>query len=201
MQTVIYVSPAGNDRNPGTADAPFATLQQARQAVRERIASFTPGAEQDIEVHLAAGTHRLTETLVLDQRDSGSDSFKVTWKGAADGKTVISSGHPLAGWQKLEDEPDWLAPAAKGRVWFIDLPAGSSITTLYCQIAAHPLKKFKKNAPLAYDEARHGYVLTDPPSPSATAGHARPRPQFERPMSKKRSQIQPPYGGTPRTLS
>ena len=32
----------------------------------------------------------------------------------------------------------------------------------------------EENAPLAYDEARHGYVLTDPPSPSATAGHARP---------------------------
>ena len=34
----------------------------------------------------------------------------------------------------------------------------------------------EENAPLAYDEARHGYVLTDPPSPSATAGHARPTP-------------------------
>ena len=32
----------------------------------------------------------------------------------------------------------------------------------------------EENAPLSYDEARHGYVLTDPPSPSATAGHARP---------------------------
>jgi hypothetical protein len=131
MSTNIYVSPAGNDQNPGTEDAPFATLSQARQAVRERIAAFTPGKEQDIDIHLAAGTHRLTETLVLDQRDSGSDSFKVTWKGASDGETVISSGHPLTGWQKLEDEPDWLAEEARGRVWFIDLPTSSDVTTLY----------------------------------------------------------------------
>ncbi len=131
MQTSIYVSPDGNDRSPGTAEAPLATLTQARQAMRERIASFTPGTEQDIEIHLAAGTHRLTETLVLDQRDSGSDSFKVTWKGASDGETVISSGHPLTGWQKLEDEPDWLAEEARGRVWFIDLPTSSDVTTLY----------------------------------------------------------------------
>ena len=34
----------------------------------------------------------------------------------------------------------------------------------------------EENAPLAYDEARHGYVLTDPPSLSATAGQARPMP-------------------------
>jgi proteasome accessory factor B len=34
----------------------------------------------------------------------------------------------------------------------------------------------EENAPLAYDEARHGYVLTDPPSLSATAGQARPIP-------------------------
>ncbi len=31
----------------------------------------------------------------------------------------------------------------------------------------------EENAPLAYDEARHGYVLTVPPSPAATAGQAR----------------------------
>ena len=131
MQTAIYVSPNGSDNNPDTVDAPFATLHQARQAVRVHIAAFEPGDEQDIEIHLAAGTHRLTETLVLDQRDSGSDRFKVRWLGAADGWTTISSGHRLSGWQKLTDEPAWLAPAARGRVWFIDLPTGSDATTLY----------------------------------------------------------------------
>ena len=131
MQTAIYVSPNGSDNNPGTVDAPFATLQQVRQAVRERIAAFEPGDEQDIEIHLATGTHRLTETLVLDQRDSGSDLFKVSWLGAADGGTTISSGYRLADWNKLTDEPDWLAPETKGRVWFIDLPIGSDVTTLY----------------------------------------------------------------------
>jgi hypothetical protein len=131
MSITFHISPDGNDRNPGTADAPLATLHQARQAVRERIASFKPGEEQDIDIHLATGTHRLHETLVLDHRDSGSDRFKVRWLGAAGGGTVICSGHPLIGWRKLADEPAWLASAAKGRVWFIDLPAGSHVTTLY----------------------------------------------------------------------
>jgi hypothetical protein len=53
MSITFHISPDGNDRNPGTADAPLATLHQARQAVRERIASFKPGEEQDIDIHLA----------------------------------------------------------------------------------------------------------------------------------------------------
>ena len=71
MSITFHISPDGNDRNTGTADAPLATLHQARQAVRERIASFKPGEEQDIDINLATGTHRLHETLVLDHRDSG----------------------------------------------------------------------------------------------------------------------------------
>lgn len=82
MSINVYVSPDGNDQNPGTVDAPLATLHQARQAVRAVIAAFKPGDEQDIEIHLAAGTHRLSETLVLDQRDSGSERFKVRWPGS-----------------------------------------------------------------------------------------------------------------------
>jgi hypothetical protein len=31
-----YVSPAGDDQNPGTQRKPFATLQRAQQAVRKR---------------------------------------------------------------------------------------------------------------------------------------------------------------------
>ncbi|MEI8257364.1 MAG: PEGA domain-containing protein [Deltaproteobacteria bacterium] len=59
MGIPFYVSPDGNDQNQGTIDAPLATLHQARQAVRARIAAFKPGEEQDVDIHLAAGTHRL----------------------------------------------------------------------------------------------------------------------------------------------
>ncbi len=153
MSIAFYVSPHGNDQNPGTVDAPLATLHQARQAVRTVIAAFKPGEEQDIEIHLAAGTHRLSETLVLDQRDSGSECFKVNWKGAPNGGTVISSGHRLTAWQKLEDEPAWLAWEARGRVWYIDLPDGSRVTTLYGSEGLVPRAKGQGIIPQRFSES------------------------------------------------
>ena len=131
MSVSVHVSPKGSDQNAGSADAPLASLHQARDTVRSLIQAFKPGEEQDIDIHLAAGTHTLSETLVLDHRDSGSDNFKVTWKGVENGDTIISSGHPLSGWQKLADEPAWLPADLHGRVWFIDLPKDSRVTTLY----------------------------------------------------------------------
>jgi hypothetical protein len=155
MSLSIYVSPAGSDQNSGSIDAPLASLYQAREAVRSLIASFKPGEEQDIDVHLTAGTHCLNKTLVLDHRDSGSERFKVTWKGSDAGDTVISSGHPLAGWQKLEDEPAWLADEARGHVWFIDLPKDSRVTTLYGTDGLVPRAKGEAMIPQELTPAEH----------------------------------------------
>ena len=58
-----YVSPAGSDANPGTAEQPFATLARARDAGR---ADPAPG----YEVRVLPGVWR--ESLVLDAADSGS---------------------------------------------------------------------------------------------------------------------------------
>ncbi len=174
MSISLYVSPDGNDQNTGTIDAPLATLHQARQTVRERIASFKPGEEQDVDIHLAAGTHRLSETLVLDHRDSGSDAFKVSWKGADGGGTILSSGHPLTGWRKLEDEPAWLAPAARGRVWYTDLPADSRITTLYGAQGLVPRAKGEGFSPLKLSEVAYQVQAKvygpDAPIPIPVAG-------------------------------
>jgi len=177
MSIRIYVSPDGDGQNAGHIDAPLGSLLQAREAVRSAIASFQPGEEQDIEVHLAAGTYRLGETLVLDHRDGGSDRFKVTWKGRGVGQTVISSGHPLAGWRKLEGEPSWLAPEARGRVWFIDMPAGSDITTLYGPRGVVPRAQGQAIRPGKLSET--DYHVSDkvygPDAPIPVAGPARQR--------------------------
>ncbi|MCR5681398.1 MAG: hypothetical protein K6G29_03005, partial [Clostridiales bacterium] len=58
-----YVSPAGSDANPGTAEQPFASLARARDAGRTDPA---PG----YEVRVLPGVWR--ESLVLDAADSGS---------------------------------------------------------------------------------------------------------------------------------
>ena len=70
-------SDVGND---GSKSRPFATLPRAVSAVRKT------GAETSCSIELRAGTHRLHETLMLDERDSG-----LTIEGY-NGEDVVLSG-------------------------------------------------------------------------------------------------------------
>lgn len=89
----IYVSPAGDDANPGTAAAPFATLATARDAIR---AGGKAGREA-ITVHLADGFYFLDETLTLTPEDSGSRQFPVVYRAEHEGRAALSGAVRLAG--------------------------------------------------------------------------------------------------------
>ena len=101
MQTVFYVSPAGNDRHPGTESRPFRTISRARDEVRR----LTDDMTEDITVLLRGGVHEIRETVVLDRRDSGTNGHCVVYRACPGEKPVISGGRRIAGW----------SPDAEGR--------------------------------------------------------------------------------------
>jgi hypothetical protein len=83
-----HVGPGGDDANPGTVQKPFATLVQARDAVR---ASRLKGKTVSVIVH--GGIYRLENSLEFNAADSGTEASPVIWK-AAPGETVrIIGGH------------------------------------------------------------------------------------------------------------
>jgi hypothetical protein len=100
----VYVSPAGDDKNPGTRSKPLASLQRARDAVRAM--RRTVSGEQPFAVRLLSGTHILSEPLVLTSADSG-----VTFEAAPRAHPVISGGLRVTGWRKQGD-----------RLWVADVP-------------------------------------------------------------------------------
>src|SRR4051794_366614 len=57
----VYVSPRGDDKNPGTEAEPVRTLERARDIVRPMVASM----QDDVHVYLSDGTHRLTKAFEL----------------------------------------------------------------------------------------------------------------------------------------
>ena len=63
---VFHVRPDGNDAGPGSADAPFATLERARDAVPSKAKALPGGAE----VVLHAGRYALTRSLKLEAEGS-----------------------------------------------------------------------------------------------------------------------------------
>ena len=71
----FYVSPQGVDSNNGSISAPFKSIEQARNAIRNLKNS---GRKENNNVYLRAGTHQRSQTLVLGLKDSAPEGFKNT---------------------------------------------------------------------------------------------------------------------------
>jgi hypothetical protein len=87
-----FVSPSGDDANLGTLKKPFATLQRAQQAVRQKHGN----------VFLRGGTYYLPETLVFTAQDSGTKDSPVIFQNYQNEQPLISGGVRL---EKLDWQP------------------------------------------------------------------------------------------------
>ena len=121
--TTLYVSPTGKDANPGTKARPFATLERARDAVRQLQRSGPP--HERITVCLRGGRHRITRTLQLTAEDSGTEQFPVIWQAAPREDVRWIGGTRLTEFKPVSDPAlmDRLDPAARGQVLQVDLKA------------------------------------------------------------------------------
>jgi hypothetical protein len=88
----FFVAPDGNNDNIGTLTEPFATLQQARDAVRELKKS---DVKKSITVYLREGTYHLLQPIIFTEEDSGSSDVPVTYKAYRGESPVISGGFKL----------------------------------------------------------------------------------------------------------
>lgn len=103
---VFHVSVNGNDRSPGTAEQPFATLTAARDAARK-----APDRPHEMQIH--EGDYFLSEPLVLTAEDNG-----LTIVGEDREKVRIFGGEKLTGWQP-DGEKFWQVslPGVKEGKW------------------------------------------------------------------------------------
>lgn len=86
----FWVAPDGDDGATGDRTHPFRTIGRARDALRGR----GPGCRAVVNV---GGTHRLTEPLRLDPRDSGSQGHEVVYRAAPGTHPVISGAVRVRG--------------------------------------------------------------------------------------------------------
>ena len=77
-----FVSPSGDDANPGTLEKPFATLQRAQQAALQKHS----------DVFLRGGTYYLPAALVFTAQDSGKKDAPAVFQNYQGEKPVISGG-------------------------------------------------------------------------------------------------------------
>ena len=84
-----YVSVNGDDNNVGTDEAPFATIERARDEARKLTADMSG----DIIIHIEEGTYTLEDTLTFNEKDSGTNGYGVKYIG---NNAVISGGTEIS---------------------------------------------------------------------------------------------------------
>jgi hypothetical protein len=93
-QANFYVSPSGDDSNPGTLASPLLTIPGAQAKVRAINASMTG----DIVVYLLGGTYTISSPIVFTAADSGTNGFHVIYEAYNNEVPTISGGVKVTGW-------------------------------------------------------------------------------------------------------
>lgn len=93
----IYVSPSGNDSNPGTAEKPVATLTTAAGKAREYRKGNLPAGP--VEIIVAGGEYFMGQPLYLTADDSGTEGSPLVFKSEPGAKAIFSGGIQVTGWQ------------------------------------------------------------------------------------------------------
>jgi hypothetical protein len=107
----FWVSPDGNDSDPGTRARPFRTIHRAQRAVRD-LDSRPSGK---VTVYLLAGTYELEQPLVFTSNDAGRDGSVVEYRAAHGHRPIVSGGRTVTGWQPHDKARGiWRAPVGVG---------------------------------------------------------------------------------------
>ncbi len=112
----LYLSPTGDDSNPGTVGKPLRTLAKARDKIRSLNGSMTA----DLMVYLRGGTYPLTETLTFTNADSGRDGFYVKYVAYTGEQPLVTGGKRITGW-KVSDAAKNIYSADAGTTPFRQL--------------------------------------------------------------------------------
>ena len=116
----FYVSTKGSDNwsgkldmpNAEGTDGPFATLEHARNEVR----NLKKSKSGDIIVLIREGVYPLQDTVVFRLEDSGEGQSTITYEAYPGEKPVFSSGEEIKDWKKVASALPGLPEEAKGKV-------------------------------------------------------------------------------------
>lgn len=149
----FHVALEGNDDwsgtqstpNPDKKDGPFATLQRAREAVRE-FRRNQPDTVEPVYVHIQGGTHYLSESLELTAEDSGTEKSPTVYVGDVEIPSILSAGRRITDWKET----------VPGR-WTRTIPQVASGEWYFEQLYVGGARRFRCAVP------KKGYFFIDRP--------------------------------------
>ena len=138
----FFVAPDGNDSWSGRlpahdaqrTDGPFATLERARDAVRQLRSRQK--LDRPVVVRLRAGVYPRLKPLVFQPEDSGTPSSPVIYESLPGERAVISGGRAIGGWK-----------AAEHGLWRADLPDVGAGTWNFRQLFVGGQRRLRPRLP------------------------------------------------------
>lgn len=89
----FYISPEGKHGNAGTIQKPFASLDEAKKAVRIYLEK---NKASKIIVWIRGGTYELTESFELTKEDSGTETCNISYQSFRGEKVTITGGRKIS---------------------------------------------------------------------------------------------------------
>ena len=150
----FFVSVSGNDRDPGTKAAPFATLARAQRALR----AFKKTVAGPLVVEVRQGDYALETPLVFTPRDSGTEQSPIVFTAAPGERVTLFGSRTLAGrWKPFRDG-----------ILMCDLPAVRNGGLRFTQLFVNGRRQIPARFPNRDDSqpGRTGYINPQGPIPS-----------------------------------
>ena len=117
----IYVSLQGNDKNPGTKEAPFNTLNRAIKQAREWRRLNRLEVAGGIYIRLEEGVYAQRNSLFLRPEDSGTPDSPTVICAVDGAHPVISGGVAVTGWKRGCNHPA-IPEKLKQKIWSVEAP-------------------------------------------------------------------------------
>jgi len=91
----FHVAPTGDDAAQGSAEAPFRSLERARDAIR--AARKEAASSDPVAVVVEPGVYALAKPFVLAKPDGGTAEAPVVYRSAEPGKAILRGSVPIMG--------------------------------------------------------------------------------------------------------
>jgi len=114
--TALYVAPGAAPGGNGSAQQPFATIEQAQQPAHQL------SADSDVVVYLAGGTYRQSKPLTFGSGDGGQNGHTIAYQAVSGQQPVVTGAQQVTGWQ-VQDQSN--------NIWSVHVGTGVNTRQLY----------------------------------------------------------------------
>lgn len=163
VRKTFYVATNGNDQWSGTLpssteskkDGPFATLERARNAVRDLRQDYPKGA---YSIEVRGGIYRLEKTFILESEDSGTEEFPLIISAFGSESPILTGTRIINNFEPFSGEIHKASLAGLINDFF-------PVRQLFVNNKRQALARYPNTN---HDIARDDFLYVEMPSPSAS---------------------------------